>query len=50
MKNIEKISLIIIILTAFLFRVYAINKVEYKMEWDTLNYHNMAKNFLKNGL
>jgi len=49
MKNIEKISLIIIILTAFLFRVYAINKVEYKMEWDTLNYHNMAKNFLENG-
>lgn len=49
MKKIEKISLIIIILIAFSLRIYAINKVEYKMEWDTLNYHNMAKNFLRNG-
>ena len=49
MKKIEKISLIIIILVAFTLRIYAVNKVEYKMEWDTLNYHNMAKNFLENG-
>ena len=49
MKNIEKISLVIIILVAISLRVYAINVVEYKMEWDTLNYHNMAKNFLENG-
>jgi len=49
MKNRENICLIVIILLTFTFRIYVINRVEYKMEWDTLNYHNMAKNFLENG-
>lgn len=49
MKKIEKITLASIVLIAIFLRVYAINKVEYKMEWDTLNYHNMARNFLENG-
>jgi len=49
MKKIQTMILSIVILIAFGLRVYAINEVEYKMEWDTLNYHNMAKNFLENG-
>jgi len=49
MKNRECMCLVIIILMAFSLRIYAIDKVEYKMEWDTLNYHNMAKNFIENG-
>lgn len=48
-KNIANILIIIIFLLSLFFRIYAVKKVEYKMEYDSLNYHNMAKQFLEKG-
>jgi 4-amino-4-deoxy-L-arabinose transferase-like glycosyltransferase len=48
-KNISAILIIIIFLLSLFLRLYAVKNVEYKMEYDSLNYHNMAKQFLEKG-
>ena len=46
---IEYIVITGIIILALYLRIYAIKTVEYKMQYDTLNYHNMANQFLEKG-
>lgn len=46
---IEYIVITAVILLALYLRIYAINTVQYKMEYDALNYHNMANQFLEKG-
>lgn len=46
---IEYIVITTVIILALYLRIYAINTVQYKMQYDTLNYHNMANQFLEKG-
>jgi len=46
---IEYVVITAIIILALSLRMYSINTVKYKMEYDALNYHNMANQFLEKG-
>lgn len=43
-------SIIIICILGFFARLYAVNTIQYELNHDTLNYHNMANNFIEKGV
>ena len=46
---IEYILITAVIILALCLRIHSINTIQYKMEYDALNYHNMANQFLEKG-
>lgn len=49
-KYLEGILIVLIFVSGLMFRMHAVNTIEYKMEYDTLNYHMTAKNLIENGI
>jgi len=49
-KRLNALCIVIVLVFSFMIRFYAINHYEYILTYDAWNYHNMAKQFLSDGI
>ncbi|MBP3284120.1 MAG: glycosyltransferase family 39 protein [Clostridia bacterium] len=49
-KRLNALGIVLILIFSFMIRYYAIHHYEYILTYDALNYHNMAKQFLSDGI